>query len=84
MIVYPALFHDSVRRMTRFDFRIHRYVFIGMRAEPDIVVAFSVTDKPAAVLLQNFPYFLFVLGHYAKATFSRRSTEKRTDGRMGK
>ena len=84
MKVNPALLHDSVRRMTRFNFCIHCDMLVRMRAEPYIMIAFSVPDKTATVLPENIPHFLLEFCHHAKATFSRRLTENRTDGRIGK
>ena len=84
VMVDSALFHNGIRSMAGFDCRIHGDVSVCMRAEPDIVIALSVPDEAAAALPQQFPYFLFIFRHYAKATFSRRSTENRTDGRTGR
>jgi hypothetical protein len=33
---------------------VHREVFVGVRAMPDLVVALAVPDEPAAVLLEDF------------------------------
>ena len=84
VIIYSALLHDGIRRMTRFYFHVHGNVFVRDWAIPYIMVAFSMADKAAAVLLKYISHFLFVFGHQAKAILSLRSTENRIEGRTGR
>ena len=62
-MVNSALFHDGVCGMTGFNFTVNRDIGVGNRAEPDVVIAFSVTDEPTTVFIENIPNLLFVLSH---------------------
>lgn len=72
-VVNAALLHDLVGCMSRFDFSVNSDIGIGDRAEPDVVMALAMTDKIAAVQLQNITDFLLIFSHRPLPDrFSRR------------
>lgn len=70
-----ALLHDGICRIARFYLSIHSEMPLCDWAIPDIMIAFSVPDKGAAMRTEHFAHFLFIPCHYI-ATCSRRSDVK--------
>ena len=58
-----ALLHDLIGCKAGFDFAVYRYVCVCDRAVPDIMVAFPMPDKIAAVFLEFFPNDLLIFSH---------------------
>jgi hypothetical protein len=61
--VDPALLHDGIGRVPGFNFAVHRYVSLASGAEPDVVIAFPVPYKSAAVLCENITDGALIRGH---------------------
>ena len=78
--INSTLLQDCISCMAWFYFCIHRYMVVGNRAVPDIVVTFSTTCKSTVVLHKNFTDSFFVFGHYRTILSWRSDTKFRANG----
>lgn len=67
-----GLLHDSIGCVAGFDLSVNSDGGICDGAEPDVVVAVSVPDKPAAMFLEFIPDFGFILSHKPLPKFEMR------------
>ena len=65
MILDTRLFHNAVGDVADADFTVNGKVSAVDRAVPDVMIAFTVPHKIAAVFPQNVPDLVLVFGHYA-------------------
>lgn len=64
MVLDSALLHDDICHMATRNFRINRNIAIINRAMPNVMIAFSTTDKCAAIFFQYIPDNSFIFSHY--------------------
>ena len=79
-MIDTALPHNAICGVPGFDFSVNCKILVADRTVPDVMIAFPMAYKRAAVRGQDIPYFLFVLGHYGASLSCRVAWNRRETG----